>query len=55
MHRFIAACATWMDGGLAAACDWAVTLWLLPTLQSSPDVQALLEEYPMAKTRLVPQ
>ncbi len=55
MHRFITACATWMDGGLAAACDWAVTLWLLPTLQSSPDVQALLEEYPMAKTRLVPQ
>lgn len=52
MHRFIAACATWMDGGLAAACDWAVTLWLLPRLQASPDVQALLEEYPLTKAQL---
>ncbi len=53
MHRFIAACATWMDGGLAAACDWAVTLWLTPALRSLSGAQSLLEEYPMAKAQLV--
>ena len=41
-----------MDGGLAAACDWAVMLWALPALERNPrvvsEMKAALTEYPLS-------
>ena len=56
LHQFIAVCAHWMDGGLAAACDWAILLWLLPaTDRTSAAVKTLaplLQEYPLSLSAL---
>lgn len=56
MHRFIIACAALMDGGFAAACDWAILLWLIPALERSQrpaaQLHALLQEYPLSLSRL---
>lgn len=52
LHRFVAVCAGLMTGGLAAAIDWAILLWLLPAMDRSAKTQAallpLLEEYPLS-------
>lgn len=56
MYRFISACATMMDGGFAAACDWAILLWLIPLADRTPrtlsQLRPLLEEYPHALAAL---
>lgn len=47
---FVSAAEPLMEGGLAAACDWAISLWVLPLLEKSPRAAAalkpLLAEYP---------
>lgn len=52
MRRFTAACAHWMDGGLSAAIDWAVMMWILPALDRTPKnlqiMQELLQAYPVS-------
>ena len=56
MSTFISGCAALMDGGLVAACDWAILLWYLPALERTPKVinalKPLLQEYPLSLTRL---
>lgn len=56
MRRFVSACATMMDGGFAAACDWAILLWLIPLADRTPrtlsQLRPLLEEYPLALAAL---
>ena len=56
MHRFVSACAALMEGGLPAACDWAILLWVLPAMERSAKAVAamrpLLEEYPLSLARL---
>lgn len=57
MHRFITACAAWMDGGLSAACDWAILLWFLPNVERNQRnitlLQPLLQEYPLSLAKLL--
>ncbi len=52
LHRFVSVSAGLMEGGLAAAIDWAILLWLLPGMDRSAKTQAallpLLEEYPLS-------
>ena len=52
MHRFISASTPLMEGGLAAACDWAILLWVIPAVERVPRVLnaliPLLEEYPLS-------
>lgn len=56
MHRFISACTPLMEGGLAAACDWAILLWVIPAVERVPRVlnalKPLLEEYPLSLAAL---
>lgn len=56
LHQFIGACSAVMDGGFAAACDWGITLWLLPmadrTSKTIGTLKTLLEEYPHAQSAL---
>lgn len=56
MHRFVATCSALMEGGFAAACDWAILLWLLPLVDRNPKlvstIKPLLEEYPRALSAL---
>lgn len=51
--RFVALSAPDMDGGLAAACDWAISLWFAPLAKGevSPK-EACVSEYPTACTQL---
>lgn len=55
LHRFVSACSAMMEGGLAAACDWAILLWILPALERNAKtiaaVKPLLEEYPLSLSR----
>lgn len=55
LHHFVSACAAMMEGGLAAACDWAILLWILPALERNAKtiaaVKPLLEEYPLSLSR----
>lgn len=52
MHQFIQTAAPWLDGGLAAACDWAILMWLIPatdrTTAASAQFKSLLQEYPLS-------
>ncbi len=56
MEHFVLLCAEAMEGGLSAACDWAIKLWVMP--QVSADVAAknqlrsLLVEYPQSLAML---
>ena len=56
MRRFVAVCADIMDGGLPAACDWAIMLWLLPQAEGNhqliSSIRPLLAEYPVSSARL---
>lgn len=56
IRRFISTCAATMEGGFAAACDWAILLWLLPMADRTPrtiaQLKPLLEEYPHALAAL---
>ena len=50
LHRFVGVCAAQMEGGFAAACDWAIALWLIPMVDRNAktiaQIKPLLEEYP---------
>lgn len=52
LRQFISSCAPLMDGGLAAACDWAILLWVIPCVDRNPRMVAalkpLLVEYPLS-------
>ncbi len=52
MFRFISACAGLMDGGLPAAADWAILLWIIPALEHGSKycnaVKPLLNEFPLS-------
>ncbi len=52
LYAFVGACTAHMDGGLAAACDWAILLWLIPSLERTAKTLAalkpLLGEYPLS-------
>ncbi|MBR4081952.1 MAG: hypothetical protein IKK21_09230 [Clostridia bacterium] len=56
MKQFINICAAHMEGGLSAACDWAITLWLLSHAEGNHQMTAalrpLLAEYPVSLARL---
>lgn len=56
MEQFIHLCAVHMDGGLAAACDWAIMLWLVPAVDGNQELQTALEpllaEYPLSAARV---
>lgn len=56
MQRFIAVGAKLMEGGLAAALDWAILLWLIPAMDRSAKtvsaVKPLLGEFPLSFAKL---
>ena len=56
MNRFVTVAAKLMEGGLPAACDWAVSLWLVPQVIQSPrqcaELSEKLTEYPVAQALL---
>ena len=56
IKRFVTICAKHMDGGLPAACDWAITLWLLShvdgNMQLINQLKPLLAEYPVSASKL---
>lgn len=56
LYRFISAAAALMEGGLAVAVDWALTLWIVPALdraaRAQAEVRALFDEYPLALSKL---
>lgn len=57
LQRFVNVAAPLMDGGLPAACDWAIRLWLLPRAailrrDALDQLRPLLAEYPMSAALL---
>ena len=56
MRRFIAAASPLMEGGLPAAIDWALLLWIVPMVHDDGKlVQALkplVQEYPLTAEAL---
>lgn len=56
MYRFVSVCANLMEGGLPAAADWAILLWIIPAIEhgskSYASVKPLLDEYPLSLAKL---
>ncbi len=56
LHTFVGACTAHMEGGLAAAIDWAILLWIIPSLERNAKtlaaLKALLGEYPLSLAAL---
>ena len=56
LRRFISAAATLMEGGLPAAIDWALLLWIVPAAHGDARIaralQPLAQEYPLTLARL---
>lgn len=56
MFRFVSVCSGLMDGGFASAADWAILLWVLPSVDRAgrhyAAVKAALDEYPMSQAAL---
>ncbi len=56
MFRFVSVCAGLLEGGLPAAVDQAVSLWIVPALDKGSKhcnaVKALLNEYPISLAKL---
>ena len=54
--RFVSAAAALMEGGLMAACDWAIALWVMPALPRTAAMvekaRLLLAEYPISAALL---
>ncbi|MBE5796346.1 MAG: hypothetical protein E7327_03100 [Clostridiales bacterium] len=52
MFRFVSICAGLMDGGLPAAADWAILLWIIPAIERgsryAQAVKPLLDEFPLS-------
>ena len=56
MRRFIAAATPIMEGGLPAAIDWALQLWVLPAACNDARIaralKPLAQEYPLTFAKL---
>ena len=56
MRRFIAAATPIMEGGLPAAIDWALQLWVLPSAMNDARIaralKPLAQEYPLTSAKL---
>ncbi|MDD6050500.1 MAG: hypothetical protein PUC00_04425 [Clostridiales bacterium] len=56
MYRFVSVCAGLMEGGLPAAMDWGILLWIIPALEkgakNTEHVKARLDEYPLSLSKL---
>lgn len=56
MRRFISAATPLMEGGLPSAIDWALQLWVLPSVRSDARIVRLLkplvQEYPLTLAKL---
>ena len=56
MFRFVSICAELMEGGFAAAADWAILLWVIPSVDRASRhyaaVKATLDEYPLSLAAL---
>ncbi len=56
MEHFVLLCADAMEGGLAAACDWAIQWWILPRIMGNAakmaDLRPLLLEYPLSLAKI---
>ena len=56
LRRFVSAASAVMEGGLPAALDWALVLWVVPAAKGHAEVVQkllpLLVEYPMAHAKL---
>ena len=56
MRRFIAAAAPLMEGGLPAAIDWALLMWIAPSAKNDAKVaraiKPLVQEYPLTLAKL---
>ena len=56
MFRFISVCSDLMDGGFASAADWAVLLWIIPSVDRAgrhyAAVKAALDEFPLSQAAL---
>lgn len=56
LRRFIAAAASLMEGGLPAAIDWGLLLWIVPTAhgnaKTTSALQPLVQEYPLTLGKL---
>lgn len=52
LYRFVSVCAGMMEGGLPAAADWGILLWIVPALERGSKyysaVKPLLDEYPLS-------
>ncbi len=56
MYRFVSVSAGLMEGGLPAAADWGISLWIVPALERGSKqyaaVKALLDEFPFSLARM---
>lgn len=56
MFRFASVCAGLMEGGLPVAVDWAILLWIVPSLERGSKnfaaVKASVDEYPLSRSKL---
>lgn len=56
MRRFIAAATPLMEGGLPAAIDWALLMWLIPSVRGDARIaralKPLVQEYPLTCAKL---
>lgn len=52
LFRFVSICAGLMEGGLPAAVDWGILLWVIPNVERGgrhfQAVKAQLDEYPLS-------
>ena len=56
LRRFIAAASPLMEGGLPAAIDWALQLWVVPAIRNDARIahalKSLVQEYPLTCAKL---
>jgi len=56
LYRFISVCSGLMEGGLPAAVDWGILLWIIPALERGSKyftaVKSHLDEYPLSFSKL---
>lgn len=56
LYRFVSVCAGLLAGGLPAAVDWGILLWIIPALVRDSEtfdaVKPLLDEYPLSLSHL---
>lgn len=56
LYRFVSVCAGLLAGGLPAAADWGILLWIVPALgrdsKTFEAIKPLLDEYPLSLSHL---